>query len=516
MDKFLIRDLLSLTKALYDISDNLAWYALLRSPLCGLELKDLSVIKNASKYQVLLSALIKFESLALSESAKIILRRVMPIIKHNWFHREDHDLNYLVEATWIALGGELLLKNQADNANVQQFFSMLWQFDKNNSKKDFNEFESLLSSTKSESSVPEGNYIDIMTIHKSKGLEFDTIIMPGLHRTTQRDQGRLLVWQEIADKNDNTRLLLAPMKSEKHDSIYDYITHLENIKAQNELLRLLYVATTRAKRNLHLIFKVEPDEKQSGNLQTPKNGSLLEKLWPFVSKEINVPIKNSLIVAKHKQQTKTISQKLYRINPNWHQLLYDSQEAEKQKCNNSYSTNRHIAAIQIEPQRTLGSIIHKLIEISLKKSPDFWNKLKDNSKTQFIQKIISTFPCNQSEQPETVDICINALRNFYNSDLRNILLKHTYFSEYKLSFVDAHKKIRNVIIDLLVEFENEIWIIDFKTANHLSDTSDNFFDKQKKLYQNQLSLYETAVKSISNKTTHKVLYFILAGKMFKI
>ena len=43
--------------------------------------------------------------------------------------------------------------------------------------------------------------LQVMTIHKAKGLEFDTVIVPGLAAGTGRDERRLFMWMETADSN---------------------------------------------------------------------------------------------------------------------------------------------------------------------------------------------------------------------------------------------------------------------------------------------------------------------------
>ena len=50
--------------------------------------------------------------------------------------------------------------------------------------------------------------VEIMTVHKAKGLEFDTVIMPGLDRAPRHGEPPLLAWKALSDR----RLLLAPIR----------------------------------------------------------------------------------------------------------------------------------------------------------------------------------------------------------------------------------------------------------------------------------------------------------------
>ena len=44
-----------------------------------------------------------------------------------------------------------------------------------------------------------GALVQVMTIHKAKGLQFDTVILPGLGRGIRREERPALLWQELAE-----------------------------------------------------------------------------------------------------------------------------------------------------------------------------------------------------------------------------------------------------------------------------------------------------------------------------
>ena len=116
-----------------------------------------------------------------------------------------------------------------------------------------------------------------MTIHKAKGLEFETVILPGLGQPGRPDDNALLRWVEREGQT-----ILAPISAtgEDKDPIYNYLGHWEKQKAQHETNRLLYVALTRARRNLHLLGCVTPNKKEG---HAAKVDSFLRALWPAVS-----------------------------------------------------------------------------------------------------------------------------------------------------------------------------------------------------------------------------------------
>lgn len=103
-------------------------------------------------------------------------------------------------------------------------------------------------------SIPaeEINSVRLMTIHKSKGLEFHTVIVPFCDWTLTGDN-RNSLWCTPTEEPYNTLSLLSvPLKKEMPDSIYSKEYNNEFLYQIVDNLNILYVATTRAKSNLFL------------------------------------------------------------------------------------------------------------------------------------------------------------------------------------------------------------------------------------------------------------------------
>ena len=82
--------------------------------------------------------------------------------------------------------------------------------------------------------------IQIMTIHKSKGLEFDMVILPSLHRGGKSNDPELLMWQERISRSGHPELLMGPIPpshiENKQDAIY---THLREEQKNEKPSRLV-------------------------------------------------------------------------------------------------------------------------------------------------------------------------------------------------------------------------------------------------------------------------------------
>jgi ATP-dependent exoDNAse (exonuclease V) beta subunit len=129
--------------------------------------------------------------------------------------------------------------------------------------------------------------LQLMTIHKAKGLEFDTVILPGLHRPSPAPEAPLLAWDSFP-LADGERLLVAPVnrrrrRGKNEATVHDFLQDMERERAGNEAARVLYVAVTRAVRRLHVLAVASRDE--DGELVAPAANSLLARLWPVIEGE---------------------------------------------------------------------------------------------------------------------------------------------------------------------------------------------------------------------------------------
>lgn len=295
-----VQDCLTLTRALLSPSDRVAWLALLRAPWCGLNLADLLVV---SKEDLIWNALNHFQELqGLSEPAKHQLQRIVPILHQAFALRSRKPLRQWIEGTWQQLGGPACVHHLHELNYAEAFFNCLEK-----APFDIHELPSTLKTLFAEPEPTGLAKLQIMTIHRAKGLEFDHVIIPSLERRPHRNEPPLLMWTELP----NHELLLGTIKrvGEDADSIYSYLQYLEKQKNAQETIRLLYVAATRAKKTLHLMASVPEEENWS-----PTEGSLLALLWPWF-KEESVRSTTALIQNTEKPPRTTITYK--RFAPDW-------------------------------------------------------------------------------------------------------------------------------------------------------------------------------------------------------
>jgi ATP-dependent exoDNAse (exonuclease V) beta subunit len=264
-DHPIVQDLLGLTRALIHLGDRIAWLTILRSPYCGLSLEDLWVIANHAPTSPIWQIVQVFKTLPnLSMNAKNRLSFVVPILNRALEQRGRLSLRAWIMETWMALGGIEYLENENALQDAEAFFSVLEE------EKQFNFFEvgvledrlaTLYAKPSIQPSTENTNVLQVMTIHKAKGLEFDTVIVPGVGRRSMADSKKLLLWEAKAGLIQERYLVLAPIQSvgDSKDPIYYYLKKQEDRRASHEMMRLWYVAATRARKRLYWLTHEEKD-----------------------------------------------------------------------------------------------------------------------------------------------------------------------------------------------------------------------------------------------------------------
>ncbi len=253
-DCMVATDIVTLITVLTQPYHRLAWLAFLRASWCGLMLADLEIIANYQEnlWQVVAG----YQELNLSQDAKIRLARVVPIIKEAFFQRGRLSLRCWVQGVWEALGGSASLADYNDFNDAMSVFD-LFDEESRRGQIDLEALKKRISLLKVSSQHSQAR-VQLMTIHKAKGLEFDCVILPRLHQGQGQSSQELLLW--LSQGYGDPVLAPIPQKRQTHP-LYDYIRSIEVDKNSHERMRLLYVALTRAKNELHLFAQVKFDKK---------------------------------------------------------------------------------------------------------------------------------------------------------------------------------------------------------------------------------------------------------------
>ncbi len=179
----IVQDLLALTRALVHPGDRLSWLAVLRAPWCGLTLVDLETLAGDDQKAVLWELMQDTGRLArLGADGQARLERVRVVMADCFARRRRQPLRRLVEGAWIALGGPACAADATDLADALAYLDLLEELEVAG---DLVELDVLAERVEKLFALPDveaTERLQLMTIHKAKGLQFHTVIVPGLGR----------------------------------------------------------------------------------------------------------------------------------------------------------------------------------------------------------------------------------------------------------------------------------------------------------------------------------------------
>jgi ATP-dependent exoDNAse (exonuclease V) beta subunit len=280
-----VRDILALARALLHTGDRTAWLSVLRAPWCGLTLADLHALAAPAPSAVVIERLRDREVLsALSEDGKRRCARVLPALEAGLRDLGRRSLGSWVRSVWLAIGGPATVSDPSDLDNSEACFCALDGLSlETRGRPDAADLEAAVAALMASPVGRPDARVQIMTIHKAKGLEFDTVILPCIGRGAAGAETQLLYWAAVAAQAGRRGIVLAGHGEPPGDALESWMKRLERDRRWLELGRLAYVAATRARRRLHVVGSARLDLKgDAPSLKEPPKDSLLAFFWPVL------------------------------------------------------------------------------------------------------------------------------------------------------------------------------------------------------------------------------------------
>ena len=405
------------------------------------------------------------------------------------------------------------------------------------------------------------NSVRIMTIHKSKGLEFPVVFVSGLGKKHNKldTRGKLCIHPDIGIGID---LILADEKLRINTLIKKAVAKAIDQDNIAEELRVLYVALTRAKEKLIMTgavknldttlkkwegAKYEEDDKLSKDILMKSSG-ILDLIGYTIDRKIGMPfgvvvkevsdiVDDKMTDTVCKSEKKTfLSDFDYeygdsKVNPLKKYIEYEYPYKTKKLTTSKMSVSdikkmnadfvvedkaedKYIPVFAREREEVTGAyrgtVYHKILELFNYSMVPFFENY-DKMLNDMISKGCFT-------KSDTALVNIEDLISFAHSgigkrmkqafDNGNLKREQKFVVGVKASEIDSEYSENETIvvqgiIDALFEEDGELIIVDYKT-DYVSD-----FDELKSRYSEQLKYYAKAVEKITGKKVkEKIIYSI--------
>ncbi len=515
----MVQDLLALTRALLHPADRIAWLAVLRAPWCGLRLADLHALVAEAPVSTVWQCMHDETRLAgLEPDARVRLARLRDALEPSLADGGRLPLRRQVEGAWLALGGPACARGARELDEARIFFDLLDTLGDDLTPHTLqSELERLFAPPEGEASV------QVMTIHKSKGLQFHTVLLPGLARVPCGGDSQLLLWLERETATGaGVDLLLAPIKgqSQREAPLYSWLRRVLETRGGYEDGRLLYVAATRAIRRLHLLAEVPLDK---GGDWSPPRRSLLARLWPGIDGMVESPPRSPDEAKRNPGGASPDSAKassgLRRLPADWRAPLPPA-GLDVVRAVSRIPSARMGSEVAVgvdwdegdETPRHVGTLVHRLLERIALDGLDVWDQARLGALEPALRRQLSQLGVAPDRLDDALARVLQALDMTLN-DARGrwILAAHPESRcEWALGAMLDGVAI-NAVIDRSFVDEDIRWVIDYKTAEPFQgEPLETFLDRQQAHYRAQLESYAALLRQLDPHHPVRVgLYFPL-------
>jgi ATP-dependent helicase/nuclease subunit A len=479
-ERITVQDLLALTRVMLHASDRISWLAILRAPWCGLTLADLEALVRGRTAQTIWESLQDIG--ALSEDGQRRAARLREVLDEAFAEQGRLPLRRWVERVWIKLGGPACLEgNQSALEDARDYFDLLEAEQTGSDLRDFDALSRRVAQLYAKPAPGPEPWLQVMTVHKAKGLEFDTVIVPGLGRQEPIEDPQLFLFHEWPSDEGEQRLI-APIRAEqsKNDPLYEYLQEIEKRKNRLERVRQLYVAATRAKKRLHLLGSAKLNK--DGEPQ-PHKGSMLYDLWPALTDEERKRFLPNAAQAQSAATTATPAV-LRRLPDGWTLPGLPPPVAWEGAGPLPVELRDPTYEWVGDSLRHAGTVVHALLQ----RAPGGDLQIPE---ARLIRKALAHAGVTPAEIDDTAHRVQQALQRMKTNPRGQWILgsHQDARSEYAITGVVAGEVVRGLVDRTFIDESGVRWVIDFKTSSHEGGGLEAFLDEQQRRYCGQLERY---------------------------
>ena len=497
-----IRLLRALVRALLHPADRESWAALLRSNYCGLTTVDLFTLLGGNEMPVW--QLIHDQSLLARlqpEAAErvIALRLALaPCMEQ----AGRVPVRQLLESGWHRLTMFELL-DQSGGRNVEVTLDLISTLDEGG-RINFTLFDERLEKLyAAPDASPEAAQVELMTMHGSKGLQWDVVVLPGLGKRGNSSDSPLLAYSDVPVHGDVHPLLAVRAATRGGDALFSLVNGVEKCKYDYELARLLYVACTRAQTSLHMMGHVS---ETSGSATS---GSLLNLLIPD---GVEVGCFGADLVDLESQTETDVDQRipLQRIRqlPMARVIEPQVEEAEAEYL---------WAGPEAAP---VGNAVHAALQRIGECGVEQWGADQKLQEKMHMHRLLLAEGLSGTMLEKSAQRVEAALDRMLNSKTGCWILSDKHSDghcEWALSVENNGFVSHHVIDRSFIDGDGVRWIIDYKTAAHEGADLEIFLNEEARRHGPQLSRYASILQSMEpGREIKTALYFPMLDVMHEV
>ena len=484
---------------------------MLRAPWAGLDWCDLHALVLGNAKATVWELISDADALArLSDFGRDAAQRLRETLAPGVSSCRVESLRDRVERAWLALGGPAILENDHAVDNVYHFLDVVENLEVAGDLPDVAELEAALDAEHVSSNVNAP--LQVMTMHRAKGLQFDHVMLFGLGRIPRPRDSGVLSWFDSPDEHGRMRKVISPVgpRAElEKDPMHSYIGKIESQKDRSELGRLLYVACTRARKSLHLL----------GNARLLKSGmrpdrrSLLHLLWPIVGQEYEQCFDAELHVENGAQPGEWLLPTLRRFEDGWSPPDVPRFPVESQAIDEGGT------AVEFywvgSGARIAGTLVHRWAQLAA----DGRVSLKDIT-VDTIRKPGTRWLREMGISGDAGEAILQrataALNSMAEDDKGRWLIDGDGHAELALNGV-VNGQLESVILDRVrIDDDGVHWIVDYKTSSHEGGDLQGFLSAETDRYRPQLAKYVEIYRNYSNADVRCALYYPLLQEFVEV
>ena len=493
--KPVVRDLLNISRILENPHDRLAWFAVLRAPWCGLRLEDLQQFADAARIEDALTE----RRERLSSDGQRRIDRLRTALDEARASRDEVPPRSLLETFWLKVGGADAYADPATLTHAERLLTLL---DEAGLSLDSGALEAAAVNLFA-SDVTRAR-LQIMTIHKAKGLEFDHVLLPFLEKTTRADEAGLLLWRALPEG-----LLLG---TRDDDGAYEWLKREDKAREQHERERLLYVACTRARSTLKLF--AAPGER-------PPSRSLLALLWP----DIEAAVTSGELPVQHSARPPEQGELFVEPAAEERALVRLPGDYRWEPPATGWQAPPALAApapaaddsIQSDVKVALGIILHRELERLADRDP-LPSALPATERRASWQRQAQALGVGPADIDGLLADLGRQLDNVLEDEQGRWLLspQRDGAAELKLTVVQAGEP-THLIIDRTFSCAGERWVIDYKTGTPAPGISeDAFVSAEVARYRPQLDGYARAAAALFDEPVRAAIFFTALPRLQEV